>query len=229
MPTLQVRVWAASAGVGVMEWTAETIRIWQDKGGLTTQWIDNEVRERIWEIAQSMSIINKQGARPGKWDLLIDRCVTRISDLECKRLLWKWYMANKTNLDGQKLKVALDEFTEVGLRGRENRLKETPTRMRKLIHVGKYFIAPMLHLLFLMMYSFRRRRRRNLGLQVIAVRGASRSVSNRSKFPGCFRFRMHLKPNCGNGSYHTNIQAHWKWASFTTKNPAFQHHNFASN
>jgi len=50
--------------------------IWQDKGGLTTQQIDNKVRERVWEIAQSMSIINKQGPSPEQWDLLIDRCVT---------------------------------------------------------------------------------------------------------------------------------------------------------
>jgi len=38
------------------------MRIWQEKGGLTTQWIDDKVRERIWEIAQSMSIINMQRA-----------------------------------------------------------------------------------------------------------------------------------------------------------------------
>jgi len=42
------------------------------------------------------------------------------------------------------------------------------------------------------------------------------SVSNGSKFPGRFRFRFHPNPDRGNGSYHT-------------KNPAFQHHNFASN
>jgi hypothetical protein len=37
MPTLQVRVWAENAGVGVSLWAAETMGIWQDKGGLTTQ------------------------------------------------------------------------------------------------------------------------------------------------------------------------------------------------
>jgi len=84
-------------------------------GGLTTQRIDNTVVERIWEIAQSLSIINKQGAGPGQWDLLIDCCVTPISDLVSKRLLWKRYMADKTNLHGQKLKAALHEFAEVGL------------------------------------------------------------------------------------------------------------------
>jgi len=132
------------------------MRIWQDKGGLTTQWIDNKVRERMWEIAQSMSIINKQGAGPEQWDLLIDRCVTGISELESKRLLGKWYMADKTDLDGQKLKAALDEFAEVGPHRRQKRLEETKTKKRKLVHVGVYFITPMLLLLFLMMCRSRR-------------------------------------------------------------------------
>jgi hypothetical protein len=101
IPTPQVCVWAENAGVGVSQWAAETMGIWQDKGGLTTQWIDNKVREHVWEIAQSMRIINNQGTSPEKRDLLIDRCVTRISDLEYKRLLWKQYMADKTNLNGQ--------------------------------------------------------------------------------------------------------------------------------
>jgi len=180
MPTLQVRVWAENAGVGVSQWAAETMGIWQDKGGLTTQRMDNKVRERVWEIAQSMSIINKQGASPEQWDLLIDRCVTRISELESKRPLWKRYMADKTNLDGQKLKAALDEFAEVGLRRRKNRLEETPTKKRKLVHVGMYFIAPMLLLLFLMMCRSRRRRGRNLGSQVFADKGALRRLE---RFP----------------------------------------------
>jgi len=59
--------------------------IWQDKGGLTTQQIDKKVRERVCEIAQYMSIINKQGTGPKQWDLLIDHCVTQISELESKR------------------------------------------------------------------------------------------------------------------------------------------------
>jgi hypothetical protein len=59
MPTLQVRVWAENIGVGVSQWAAETMGIWQDKGGLTTQWIDDKVMECVWEISQSMSIINK--------------------------------------------------------------------------------------------------------------------------------------------------------------------------
>jgi len=168
MPTLQVCVWDENAGVGVSQWAAETMGIWQDKGGLTTQWMDNKVRERVWEIAQSMSIINKQGASPEQWDLLIDRCVTRISELESKRPLLKRYMADKTNLNGQRLKSALDEFAEVGLRQRGNRLEETPTRKKNLVHIGMYFIAPMLLLLFLMMCRSRRRQARNLGSQVFA-------------------------------------------------------------
>ena len=52
MQTLQVRVWAENTGVGVSQWAAETVGIWQDKSGLKTQQIDNKVRERVWEIAQ---------------------------------------------------------------------------------------------------------------------------------------------------------------------------------
>jgi hypothetical protein len=89
-------------------------------------------------------------------------------------------MADKTNLDGQKLKAALDEFAEVGLRRRKNRLEETPTKKRKLVHVGMYFIAPMLLLLFLMMCRSRRRRGRNLGSQVFADTGALRCLE---RFP----------------------------------------------
>jgi hypothetical protein len=59
MPTLQVRVWAENAGVGVSQWAAETMGIWQDNGGLMTQRMDNKGRERIWEIAQSLSIMKK--------------------------------------------------------------------------------------------------------------------------------------------------------------------------
>jgi hypothetical protein len=76
MVTIQAWVWAENTGFGVSQWAAETMGIWQDKGGLTTQWMDNEVRERVWEIAQSMSIINRQGAGPKQWDILNDRCVT---------------------------------------------------------------------------------------------------------------------------------------------------------
>ena len=162
-PTLQVRIWAENAGVGASQWAAEPTGIWQDKGGLTTQRIDNKVKERVLEIAQSVSIINKLGAGPERWDLLIHRCVTRISELESKSPLWKRYMADKTNLDGRKLKAALDEFSEVGLRQRMNRVQESLTKKTKLVHVGMYFIALMLRLHFLMMCRSRRRGGKNLG------------------------------------------------------------------
>jgi len=76
MLTVQVRVWAKNAVVGVSQRAAETMGIWQDEGGLTTQRIDNTVRECIWAIALSLSIINKQGTGPEKWDLLLDHCIT---------------------------------------------------------------------------------------------------------------------------------------------------------
>jgi len=76
MATLQVRVGAANAGVAVSQWVAESMGIWNDMGGLTTQWIDNTVRKRIREIAQSMSVIIKQGQDSKYWDLLIKCCVT---------------------------------------------------------------------------------------------------------------------------------------------------------
>ena len=57
----------------------------------------------------------------------------------------------------------------------------------------------------------------------------SGSVSNGCKFPGQYWVLFHLKLDCGNGSYHTKNPDRWKWAGFTTKNPAFQFHNFASN
>jgi len=100
IPTIQVPIWAENPGDGVSQWAAETMGIWQDKGGLTTQQIDNKVRERIWEIAQSMSIINKQMAGPEQWDLEIDRWVTQISNLASKSPLWICSMADNTNFDG---------------------------------------------------------------------------------------------------------------------------------
>jgi len=54
-------------------------------------------------------------------------------------------------------------------------------------------------------------------------------VTNGSKFPGQVQFRFHPKLDCGNRSYHTKNPDEWKWASFTTKNPAFHVHNFGSN
>ena len=119
-----------------------------------------------------MSIINKQGAGPEQWDLLIDCCITRISDPQSNKPLSKRYMADETNLNGQKLEAALDEFTEVGFRRRKNRLKETLTKKWKLMHVGIHFIALMLLLVFLMMGRSRKRRGRNLGSQVFTDKGA---------------------------------------------------------
>jgi len=89
--------------------------IWQNKGGLTIHRIDNKVREHIWEITQSMSLFNKQGTGHNQWDLLIDRYVSQISDLVSKWPLWKWYMADRTNLNGQELKAGLDVVVEFGL------------------------------------------------------------------------------------------------------------------
>jgi hypothetical protein len=162
MLTLQVRVWAENAGVGLSQWAAETMGIWQDKCGLTIQQRDNKVREPVWEIAQSMSIIKKQGASPKQWNLLIDSCITPISDLESNRPLCKQYMADNTNLDGQKLQAALDGFVEVGHHRRKNSLKDTRTKKPNLVYVGMYFIALLLHLLFLMFCRSIRQCKRNI-------------------------------------------------------------------
>jgi len=61
------------------------------------------------------------------------------------------------------------------------------------------------------------------------VEEAYSSLSNWSRFLGRLWFRFHPKLDHGNGSYHIKIRAHWKLAGFTTKNPAFQHHNFGFN
>jgi hypothetical protein len=47
MPTLQVSVWAENASVGVSQRAAETMGNWQDMGGMTTQWIDNRLRDCV--------------------------------------------------------------------------------------------------------------------------------------------------------------------------------------
>jgi len=172
----------------------------QDKGGLKTQRMDNKVRECVWDIAQSMSIINKQGAGPEQWDLLIDRCLNGITKLQSKRPLWERYMTDKTNLDGQKLKEAQDEFTEVGLCRRKNRLEETPTKKRKLVHLGIYFIAPMLLLLFLTMLRSRKQRGRNLGSQVFTDKGALQHLEQFRSRCQCVHAR--LRPR-------TDIDGNW--------------------
>lgn len=100
MVTLQVPIWAKNPCVRVSQWAAETIAIWQDEGGLTIQLIDIKVNNSVWEISQSMYLINMQSAGPEQWDLAIDCCGGRISDLLSKRPLWKWHMGDKTNLNG---------------------------------------------------------------------------------------------------------------------------------
>ena len=131
--------------------------------------IDNKVRKRVWEIAQSMIIMNKQGTSAEHWNHLIDYCVTQISDLVCKRPLSQRYMADKTSLNGQNLMAAMDQFVEVGLRRRKNRIKETMTEKRKLVYVGMYFITPVLLLFILMICRYRRHRGRNLRSKVFAI------------------------------------------------------------
>ena len=72
--------------------------------------------EHVWEIAQTTSTGYKLGAGPQPSDLLLHRCVIQITHLPFEWPLWEWYMADKTMLDGQKLKAALDQFAEGGLR-----------------------------------------------------------------------------------------------------------------
>jgi hypothetical protein len=109
MPTLHLGGWAENAGLGVSQWTAETVGIWLDPGVLTAQRIGNTQREHIWENTWARSIIKKQGSGPKQWNLLINCCLTRISDLESKRLLCKVYMADTTNLNDQEMKATLYE------------------------------------------------------------------------------------------------------------------------
>jgi hypothetical protein len=60
-------------------------------------------------------------------------------------------MPPETDLDGQKLRPLLDEFTAVGFRRRKLRLYKTPTEKSKLVYIGMYYITPMLHLILPMM------------------------------------------------------------------------------
>jgi len=72
MPTQCVLLWAENAGVGCSQWAAETMVIWQQKGGLTMQRKNNKVREHVWMIAQLISISNKHSTGPKQLDLLFD-------------------------------------------------------------------------------------------------------------------------------------------------------------
>ena len=131
--------------------------ICHEKGGLTTQRKDITIREPVCLIVQSMSIRNKQGTDPDKWDLLIDYCLTGISDQASKTQFSKWCMADQTNLDGQKLEVTLNEFAEIGLYQSEIRINETSSNQRKFVHVRMYFFAPVLLLLLLKVCGYTRR------------------------------------------------------------------------
>jgi len=174
MPTLQGGIWAEIVGVGVSQWAAETMGIWQDTGGLTTQRIDNKVREHVWDIAQSMNIINKQGGGPKQYNLLIDHFSTRMSDQASTTLLRNRYITDQTKLYCQKLKAARFGFAVVGLHWREIMLDETPTKKKKLMHDGMNFISPRYLLCALMMCRYRRWRGSNLGSQVLTDKGELR-------------------------------------------------------
>jgi len=151
LSTCHRTTWADITAVGVSQWAADTMGIRQEKGGLTTPLNDNEVRESVGVIDQSMSISNVQGTGPEQCDVLHDHCVTRIRSLASTSLHSNWYLADKTHLDGQRVKAALDEFGEVGLGRRKNGIDETPTTKMTFIHIGMYFIAQMLCSLFLIM------------------------------------------------------------------------------
>jgi hypothetical protein len=59
-------------------------------------------------------------------------------------------MADKTNLNGQKHKAAVDELKEVGLCQRMNRLEQTPTQKWKLVPGTTYYITRIFPMLLLM-------------------------------------------------------------------------------
>jgi len=116
---------------------------------------------------------------------------------------WKGYMADKTNLDGQKPKTALNKFPEVALHQRENRIDKTPTKNRKFVHVGMYFIAPMLLLLFLMMCWYRRQRGWSQQSPVLATQSVLRLLD----WFSCWAISLY---NCSCGSRHCWEEGGWK-------------------
>jgi hypothetical protein len=65
-------------------------------------------------------------------------------------------MVEETNHDDQKLKAAWDLSAEVAFCERNNSIEETPTKRRKFVHLGMYFITPMHLVLFLIMYGYGR-------------------------------------------------------------------------
>jgi len=195
-----------NTGVGVSQLAVVTMGIWRGKGGLTTQHKDNQVRERLCEIAQSIRISNNHGAGPEQWDPPIDHRITQISDVASKTPHWKWFKADKIINNGQKPKAARHEFPDVRLQRRRISINETPTKNRKFVQVGIYFDAPLLLLLLLMMFSCRRKQRRNLRSQVFTDGGAVRLLD---RFP-CRAYYLyhHL---CG--SWHCWEEGGWKQLS----------------
>ena len=177
--------------------------IGQEKCGMTTQREENKVWEWVCEIAQSMSIGKKQAGGPGQWDLLLDHCVARISNLVSKRPFWKQYIVENTILDGYKVKAALDEFMDVGLGRGKNMIDETPTKKMKFVHVGMYFITLMRHLLFLMMGRYRRQWGKHLGSLVFTDKVALQRLD---RFP--FRAIWHDHRLCP--SWHCWEESGWK-------------------
>jgi hypothetical protein len=144
---------------------------------LTPQWKNCKLREQTWEIVQSMSISTIQHTVQEQRDLLLERCITLMSDLISKRLLWKWYMADKTHLNHQKLKAACDKINEVGIHRETNSIDKTSSTMWKFTHVGMTFIALKLRLLFFTMCKFRKHQERILRSQVITYNGAFRRLN----------------------------------------------------
>jgi len=128
-------------------------------------------------MAQSMSISNKLGARPGHWNLLIECCITVICHWASEKLLWKWYMTDKTKLDGQQLKAAQEQFREVGLHWSNNWNDETSYKKLKFMHVGMERISTVVVMHLQMIYTNRRRHRRNFWPQGFIVQGALRCLN----------------------------------------------------
>jgi len=46
--SLLVRIWAENVYGAVSQQTAQTMGIWQKKGGMTIQWINNKLRQPVW-------------------------------------------------------------------------------------------------------------------------------------------------------------------------------------
>jgi hypothetical protein len=126
-----------------------------------------------------MRISNRQGAGSERLDLVINRGITWNQWSGVERLLRKWYLADRTNLDGQKLKAPRDEFEKVGLRQWMNSLQKWPTKIKKLMHIGMYFISPMLLLLFLIKCRYWRQWGRN-SVEMLRLRSISSHLATLS-------------------------------------------------